>query len=96
LKTVAVCWENRPPQDFDLPDGPKRKRTHETVAELGDEEPSKKPRSSTKSDLSDPIDDDTPLSLFAFGRRDWEIRLGNFANQYAIVIEIHGITERLR
>ncbi|EKV15368.1 hypothetical protein PDIG_26710 [Penicillium digitatum PHI26] len=48
--------------DFDLPDGPKRKRTHETVAELGDEEPSKKPRSSTKSDLSDPIDDDTPLS----------------------------------
>lgn len=54
--------------DSDLPDsiGKKRKRVEigdETGTELGDdEEPIKKRRSSIKSDLSDPIDDDTPLS----------------------------------
>ncbi|CAG8275804.1 unnamed protein product [Penicillium olsonii] len=54
--------------DSELPDsiGKKRKRVElgdETTAELGDEEePIKKRRNSIKSDLSDPIDDDTPLS----------------------------------
>ncbi|KAJ5732032.1 hypothetical protein N7493_003513 [Penicillium malachiteum] len=53
--------------DLDLPDsaGKKRKRVEagdETGTELGDEEPVKKRRSSIKSDLSDPMDDDTPLS----------------------------------
>jgi hypothetical protein len=52
----------------ELPDsiGKKRKRVEigdETGTELGDDdEPIKKRRSSSKSDLSDPIDDDTPLS----------------------------------
>jgi hypothetical protein len=53
--------------DMDLPDstGKKRKRVEagdDTGTELGDEEPIKKRRSSIKSDLSDPIDDDMPLS----------------------------------
>lgn len=54
--------------DSELPDsiGKKRKRVEagdETTAGLGDEdEPMKKRRNSIKSDLSDPIDDDTPLS----------------------------------
>lgn len=54
--------------DSELPDsiGKKRKRVEigdETTTELGDEEePIKKRRNSIKSDLSDPIDDDTPLS----------------------------------
>ncbi|KAJ6043500.1 hypothetical protein N7460_004855 [Penicillium canescens] len=51
--------------DVELPDsiGKKRKRVEaddETGTELGDDEPMKKRRSSIKSDLSDPIDDDTP------------------------------------
>ena len=54
--------------DSELPDsiGKKRKRVEigdEITTELGDEEePIKKRRSSIKSYLSDPIDDDTPLS----------------------------------
>ncbi|CAI7665070.1 unnamed protein product [Penicillium bialowiezense] len=54
--------------DSELPDsiGKKRKRVEigdETTTEFGDEEePIKKRRNSIKSDLSDPIDDDTPLS----------------------------------
>ncbi|KAJ5782826.1 hypothetical protein N7457_004600 [Penicillium paradoxum] len=53
--------------DSELPDGigNKRKRVEggdETGTELGDEEPIKKRRSSIKSDLSDPMDDGTPLS----------------------------------
>ncbi|CAG7943342.1 unnamed protein product [Penicillium salamii] len=54
--------------DSELPDsiGKKRKRVEvgdETTTGLGDEdEPMKKRRNSIKSDLSDPIDDDTPLS----------------------------------
>ncbi|KAJ5936376.1 hypothetical protein N7454_005011 [Penicillium verhagenii] len=53
--------------DIDLPDsaGKKRKRVEagdDTGTEIGDEEPIKKRRSSIKSDLSDPIDDDMPLS----------------------------------
>ncbi|KAJ5675805.1 hypothetical protein N7462_008702 [Penicillium macrosclerotiorum] len=53
--------------DVELPDsiGKKRKRIDagdDTGTELGEEEPLKKRRSSIKSDLSDPIDDDTPLS----------------------------------
>ncbi|KAJ5552980.1 hypothetical protein N7494_002358 [Penicillium frequentans] len=53
--------------DMDLPDstGKKRKRVEagdDTGTELDDEEPIKKRRSSIKSDLSDPIDDDMPLS----------------------------------
>jgi hypothetical protein len=54
--------------EFEFPDsiGNKRKRVEggdETGTELGDEEPLKKRRSSIKSDLlSDPMDDDTPLS----------------------------------
>lgn len=53
--------------DVDLPDsiGKKRKRVdagEDTGTELGGDEPLKKRRSSIKSDLSDPIDDDTPLS----------------------------------
>ncbi|KAJ5092176.1 hypothetical protein NUU61_007046 [Penicillium alfredii] len=53
--------------DVELPDsvGKKRKRVDagdETGTELGDEEPLRKRRSSLKSDLSDPMDDDAPLS----------------------------------
>ncbi|KAJ5563654.1 hypothetical protein N7535_008818 [Penicillium sp. DV-2018c] len=54
--------------DSEFPDsiGNKRKRVEggdETGTELGDEEPLKKRRSSIKSDLlSDPMDDDAPLS----------------------------------
>lgn len=53
--------------DVELPDsiGKKRKRIDagdDTGMELGGDEPLKKRRSSIKSDLSDPIDDDTPLS----------------------------------
>lgn len=54
--------------DVELPDSisKKRKRVEagdDTGTELGDdEEPLKKRRSSIKSDLSDPMDDDTPLS----------------------------------
>lgn len=53
--------------DSELPDSisNKRKRVEgedETGTELGDEEPVKKRRSSIKSDLSDPIDEATPLS----------------------------------
>lgn len=54
-------------EDAELPDsiGKKRKRVEagdETGTEMGEEEPLKKRRSSIKSDLSDPIDDDEPLS----------------------------------
>ncbi|KAJ5286842.1 hypothetical protein N7478_002528 [Penicillium angulare] len=55
--------------EVELPDsiGKKRKRVEagdgdDTGTEPGDEEPLKKRRSSIKSDLSDAIDDDTPLS----------------------------------
>lgn len=53
--------------DSELPDSisNKRKRVEvgdETGTEVGDEEPTKKRRNSIKSDLSDPMDDDTPLS----------------------------------
>lgn len=53
--------------EMELPDsiGKKRKRVEvgdETGTEMGEEEPLKKRRSSIKSDLSDPIDDDELLS----------------------------------
>lgn len=53
--------------EVELPDsiGKKRKRVEvgdETGTEMGEEEPLKKRRNSIKSDLSDPIDDDEPLS----------------------------------
>ncbi|KAJ5612652.1 hypothetical protein N7510_005846 [Penicillium lagena] len=54
--------------DSELPDSVSKKRKRvdvgdDTGTEVGDEEePLKKRRSSIKSDLSDPIDDDTPLS----------------------------------
>ena len=62
-----VIDDNPDVGDVELPDsiGKKRKRVEigdETGTELGDEEPLKKRRSSIRSDLSDPIDDDTPLS----------------------------------
>jgi hypothetical protein len=63
----AIDDENADLDDVELPDsvGKKRKRVEagdETGTELGEDEPLKKRRSSIKSDLSDPIDDDTPLS----------------------------------
>jgi hypothetical protein len=63
----ATDDENADLDDVELPDsiGKKRKRVEagdETGTELGEDEPLKKRRSSIKSDLSDPIDDDTPLS----------------------------------
>ncbi|CEO58600.1 hypothetical protein PMG11_03312 [Penicillium brasilianum] len=63
----AIDDENAELDDVELPDsiGKKRKRVEagdETGTELGEDEPLKKRRSSIKSDLSDPIDDDTPLS----------------------------------
>ncbi|KAJ5884014.1 uncharacterized protein N7473_010900 [Penicillium subrubescens] len=63
----AIDDENADLDDLELPDsvGKKRKRVEagdETGTELGEDEPLKKRRSSIKSDLSDPNDDDTPLS----------------------------------
>lgn len=63
----AIDDETAELDDVELPDsiGKKRKRVEagdETGTELGEDEPLKKRRSSIKSDLSDPIDDDTPLS----------------------------------
>lgn len=53
--------------EVELPDSitKKRKRVEagdDTGTEIGDDEPVKKRRSSIKSDLSDPVDDGTPLS----------------------------------
>lgn len=64
---TAIDDENADIEDVELPDsvGKKRKRVEagdETGTELGEDEPLKKRRNSIKSDLSDPIDDDTPLS----------------------------------
>lgn len=64
----GLTEENTELEDVELPDsiGKKRKRVElgdETGTEMGEEEePLKKRRSSIKSDLSDPIDDDEPLS----------------------------------
>lgn len=63
----AMDDDNADLDDVELPDsvGKKRKRVEagdETGTELGEDEPLKKRRNSIKSDLSDPIDDDTPLS----------------------------------
>ena len=63
----ALTQDLQDSEDVELPDsiGKKRKRVEagdETGTELGDEEPLKKRRSSIKSDLSDPIDDDALLS----------------------------------
>lgn len=63
----AMDDDNADLDDAELPDsvGKKRKRVEagdETGTELGEDEPLKKRRNSIKSDLSDPIDDDTPLS----------------------------------
>jgi hypothetical protein len=63
----AIDDDNADLDDAELPDsvGKKRKRVEagdETGTELGEDEPLKKRRNSIKSDLSDPIDDDTPLS----------------------------------
>ncbi|KAJ5082041.1 hypothetical protein N7532_011084 [Penicillium argentinense] len=64
----GVLDESLELDEMELPDGFGRKRKRveagddETGTEIGDVEPIKKRRSSIKSDLSDPIDDDTPLS----------------------------------
>lgn len=63
----GMAEENNELEDVELPDsiGRKRKRPgagDDTGTEMGEEEPLKKRRSSIKSDLSDPIDDDDPLS----------------------------------
>lgn len=63
----GITEDNIELEDVELPDsvGKKRKRVEagdETGTEMGEEEPLKKRRSSIKSDLSDPIDDDEPLS----------------------------------
>lgn len=63
----GVSADNTELEDVELPDsiGKKRKRAEtgdETGTEMGEEEPLKKRRNSIKSDLSDPIDDDEPLS----------------------------------
>lgn len=63
----AMDDDNVDLDDAELPDsvGKKRKRVEagdETGTELGEDESLKKRRNSIKSDLSDPIDDDTPLS----------------------------------
>lgn len=63
----AVSEENDELEDVELPDsiGKKRKRAvvgDETGTGTGEDEPPQKRRSSIKSDLSDPIDDDEPLS----------------------------------
>lgn len=62
----GISADNTELEDVELPDsiGKKRKRAEagdDTGTEM-DEEPLKKRRNSIKSDLSDPIDDDEPLS----------------------------------
>ncbi|CAL5868634.1 uncharacterized protein PFLUO_LOCUS2861 [Penicillium psychrofluorescens] len=68
FKNNGIADDGTDLDDSELPDSVSKKRKRvdvgdDTGTEVGEEEePLKKRRSSIKSDLSDPIDDDTPLS----------------------------------